>query len=162
MEKQTRACPKCKRTLRNDKFYKRAGPAAKKEGRLGQPYGYCKVCVRSKMTDTPYQYFSTLMHRVRRRSRYKGMSYDIDKDYLVEIYKKQKGICAVSDTPMTMTRGKGDIYENMSIDRIDSAIGYIRGNVRLVCRAVNTMKADMTDEQTVIWCRKISKGLDDH
>ena len=161
MDFQTGVCPRCKRTLRSDKFYTRSGPSAIKEGREGQPYGYCKICSRKKMTETPFQYFSGLMHRVRRRSVYKKMDFDIDKEFLVELYKKQKGMCAISNEPMTMVRGEGDIYENMSIDRIDNSKGYIKTNVRLVCRAVNHMRADMSDRELHLWCRKISNNLDD-
>jgi hypothetical protein len=42
---------------------------------------------------------------------------------------------------------KNPIY-SASIDRIDSSLGYVKGNVRWVSRAMNWMKNEMTDEMT--------------
>lgn len=44
---------------------------------------------------------------------------------------------------------------NVSIDRIDSSIGYERGNVHLVCYVVNMMKHTMAVEELVWWCEQI-------
>ena len=36
-----------------------------------------------------------------------------------------------------------------SIDRIDNDLGYVMGNVQLVCRGVNYLKNRWTDEQAM-------------
>jgi len=51
--------------------------------------------------------------------------------------------------------GDGRTQANVSIDRIDSRIGYVYENVQLVCKAVNLM--DYDDLQC--WCQKILVGL---
>jgi len=158
---KTRVCPYCKRNLSLTRFYKRTGPSAEKEGRLGEPYGYCKHCNKKKMSGTPYKYFSGTMHRIRRRSDFKDLSHDVDKDFLVELYTRQKGLCAVTSLPLKLERGEGDVWDNCSVDRIDNDVGYMRTNVRLVCRAVNTMRSNMGDEKLIFWCRKILDQLDD-
>jgi hypothetical protein len=43
----------------------------------------------------------------------------------------------------------------VTIDRIDNDRGYARDNIRLVCRAVNYMKAAMTDDEMRHWCTLI-------
>ncbi len=35
----------------------------------------------------------------------------------------------------------------MTMDRIDSSRGYSRGNVRLICHAVNMFKGTMSDDE---------------
>ncbi len=162
MREKTKHCPHCNRTLSIDRFYKRTGPVAEQEGRAGQPYGYCKHCNKKRMTGTPYKYFSGTMHRIRRRSEYKNLEHDVDKDYLVELYNQQKGRCAITNVPLKLERGEGDVWENCSVDRIDNSIGYMQGNIRLVCRAVNMMRSNMGDELLYYWCRKILGQLDDH
>lgn len=56
---------------------------------------------------------------------------------------------------MTHIAGQGRVATNISIDRIDSAVGYVRGNVQFVCDVVNRMKQDLEQADLLIWCRRI-------
>jgi hypothetical protein len=42
-----------------------------------------------------------------------------------------------------------------SLDRIDSTLGYVTGNVQWVHKSVNHMKSDTPEEEFVEWCRRI-------
>ena len=44
---------------------------------------------------------------------------------------------------MTFQRGEGNIGTNVSIDRFDSSLGYIPGNVVFCTSLTNSMKLDM-------------------
>lgn len=46
---------------------------------------------------------------------------------------------------------------NVSIDRIDSSIGYKEDNIQLVCHIVNLMKHDLSIEELKTWCKRIIK-----
>lgn len=60
---------------------------------------------------------------------------------------------------MTHIQGKGyRIWTNVTLDRIDNDRGYTRNNIRLVCRAVNYMKAGMTDREMFQWAALILNG----
>ncbi|UVY48073.1 MAG: hypothetical protein [Bacteriophage sp.] len=48
---------------------------------------------------------------------------------------------------MTYYFDSGRVPTNLSVDRIDSSLGYIKGNIQLVCMAVNQMKSVLTVEQ---------------
>jgi hypothetical protein len=74
---------------------------------------------------------------------------------LHELWNKQNGICALSGIPMTYCFDSGRVPTNVSVDRIDSTLGYIRGNTQLVCMAVNQMKSDLTIEQLKYFCKSI-------
>lgn len=63
---------------------------------------------------------------------------EIDYDFLIDLYYKQGGKCALTKLPMTHKRR--DLY-SISIDRIDSSLGYIPGNVQLVCKFINLGKS---------------------
>lgn len=56
---------------------------------------------------------------------------------------------------MTYCAGSGRVNTNISIDRIDSSIGYVRGNVQFVCDVANRMKQDLSQEELLVWCKKI-------
>jgi uncharacterized protein YeeX (DUF496 family) len=69
--------------------------------------------------------------------------FDIDLDYVCELWDLQKGKCEVSGIPMTH---KFNDLKAVSIDRIDSEKGHVRGNVQLVCQFVNYAKRHHSNE----------------
>ena len=46
-----------------------------------------------------------------------------------------------------------------SLDRIDSNKGYIKGNVQFISTAINYMKNNMSNEDTVKLCKIIAKRV---
>ena len=78
---------------------------------------------------------------------------DIDFDYLLELYQNQNGKCSLSGEELTFH--KNNLSTNLSIDRINSNIGYIKGNVQLVCHYVNIMKWNKDLPELIEWCKKI-------
>lgn len=44
---------------------------------------------------------------------------------------------------------------NASIDRKNPKLGYIEGNVRLVCFWTNIARYNLTDTQFKAWCKKV-------
>ena len=59
---------------------------------------------------------------------------------------------------MEHVMGKGSTQRNVSIDRIDSNVGYIPDNVQLVCKIVNLMKHIMNLDELRYWCQLILQG----
>ena len=43
----------------------------------------------------------------------------------------------------------------VSVDRIDNSLGYVLGNVRLVCSRVNLMMSNLDDAHFTWWCRAV-------
>jgi len=86
---------------------------------------------------------------IRRKSEYRkeSLGFDIDFQCLMKMYNDQRGLCAISNLPMTTKHGQGRIGTNVSIDRIDSSKGYTKDNIRLVRDHVNVMMSDMTDSE---------------
>lgn len=76
-------------------------------------------------------------------------------DYMMSLYENQRGFCAISGREMTYIAGKGRVETNMSIDRIDSSVGYIVGNIQLACRQANIMKMELSMEDLTSWCDDI-------
>lgn len=96
-----------------------------------------------------------------RRSARRAMLADcscVTPEMLVEMWNRQDGRCAVTGVPMTYLMAQGEVYTNVSIDRIDSEFGYIPDNIRLVCKAVNLMKHRMTDKELFQWAALILNG----
>lgn len=81
-------------------------------------------------------------------------------DALELLWAAQSGKCALTGWPMTMELANGVVPTNCSIDRIDSSLGYIIGNVQLVCRAANVAKNNLSRAEFVKLCRAVLEVAD--
>lgn len=68
----------------------------------------------------------------------------ITPEFLHSLWDAQGGLCALSGMPMLHEFNN---LRSVSIDRIDSNLGYVPGNVQLVCRWVNLAKGKFSNEQ---------------
>ena len=102
-----------------------------------------------KRSSNPKNFLSAILHHASSRKRHLG--FNIDIYHLNDLYEKQEGLCAISGAEMTYLAGHGRKQTNISIDRINSSLGYIRGNVQLVCDAINVMKSNSTEEELYQW-----------
>ena len=95
-----------------------------------------------------YATLSSTLSDSKKRARNMGFVFDLDIDYLLEIYFKQQGRCKLSNKPLDFksgTQAMKNAYK-ASIDRINNNQGYIKGNVRLLCHWVNNAKSTYSDK----------------
>lgn len=134
--------------------------------------GSCKRCERKRLRDArarDTQSFEGLARtlirskliRARHLSKFaktkeeKRLSkFDLDPAWFVSQWKQQNGRCFYTKVPLSKESGPYKI----SIDRVDSSIGYLQDNCVLACLAVNIMKNQAEVEEFVWWCRKVSRG----
>lgn len=77
-------------------------------------------------------------HRVAKKEKIgRHLEYDIDFEFLVELYNKQKGLCAYSGMPMQFGNYKTTDWV-ISLERIDVTIGYVKDNVCFICIEFNS------------------------
>jgi hypothetical protein len=107
-------------------------------------------------TDGQYQKISGNWYRYLQRLLYKENRRHLKVSDLVTLIEKQSYCCALTGEALTCTLGKGMIFmTNASIDRIRPGEEYSIDNIRFVCRIVNIMKWNMSDEELRDWCRSI-------
>ena len=82
-------------------------------------------------------------HRARRlvlaarsRARAKGLPYDLDQHMDSITWALEGGRCALTGVPFDFSAGR--TWRSPSIDRIVPELGYVHGNVRVVCWGVNS------------------------
>lgn len=71
-------------------------------------------------------------------------------DDLMNLWISQGGRCALSGIEMTWGNGEQNRIPSpfaVSLDRVDQKIGYVKGNIRLLCYCVNNFRGTMTDQQ---------------
>ena len=83
------------------------------------------------------------------RSIRKNLAFDIDDEFINNLLIKQNNKCKYSNVTLELKTGSDDLTFNpntLSIDRIDSKLGYIKSNVVLVTAIVNTMKNGLSED----------------
>lgn len=151
-------CSKCKEEKLLKNF--RPLPASELIKRGYMCYtSHCNECDAKRGKAYKLSKFSSLEGRVSfilssisRRCKDKKMKTDLDFDFLIDLYRKQNGKCYYSGVSM-------DFYINsltlMSVDRLDSNIGYLKDNVVMCCWVINNMKQDLSVSDFIDWCKKV-------
>ncbi len=122
----------------------------------------CKNCGVAWRTKYVYKHKYSVVHRGKSVENFlkalcvkKADRRHLTADFLFKIYNQQQGLCAVSGVEMTHLCGQGNVDTNISVDRIDSTLGYEEDNIQLVCRRVNMMKMDKDLDDLLGWCDAI-------
>lgn len=95
---------------------------------------------------SPFKYFiKKAKERSVSKKNQKYMTFDITLEYLKNLWEKQNGTCAISgvkmELPATLAENRSSPF-CASLDRIDSSIGYMQGNVHFVTQFCNIGKKD--------------------
>lgn len=103
---------------------------------------------RYKKMDDLSRWFVFKTKNIKNSAKTRNLDFDLDAHYLMDMYKKQNGLCFYTGIPMQMaiTENWGELKcaapDILSVDRVDSSIGYLKGNVVLCCTAINKMKSN--------------------
>ena len=85
----------------------------------------------------------------------KGKEFTITKEYLSDLFEKQERKCALTGLPINIVWGNDSRGCTASIDRINSNLGYIEGNVQFVHIDVNRMKLHHPQDYFINLCKLI-------
>lgn len=96
---------------------------------------------------------------VKSRALYHGIDWEIDYPFLCQLYKDQKGLCALTGRLIGFSKSKKEYLKyrttTASIDRKNSDRGYYRDNVQWVHKKVNKLKSDLHQEEFLIFCQEV-------
>jgi hypothetical protein len=152
-----------------DNIFKKDGSEIRRNNKLGKEH-YCSLtCVRKgrvtnisgnpellKADNRKDKYTGLREHLTRAKKRNKEVNITLDD--LLETWENQKGICPY--TGITLIHPKDAKNHIMlykaSLDRVDSSLGYIKGNIQFISATANLAKHSMTHEEMVIFCKIIT------
>lgn len=133
-------CKECRKKEKNEYFSR---PEVKERNkRYYQEH-------KHEMRDRLNVYYWTLVsqyHQYVKMAKKKGRSFDLSKDECKEYYNTNCFYC-------------GEEYKGLRMDRIDSAKGYEKDNVRPCCWSCNFMKNNLSEEEFYIKLKKIISHL---
>ena len=118
------------------------------------------------------------------KAKYRNLPFSITIEDGWKLFLKQKGLCALTGLPLSMYSSKPTyhkdksgkitdgmwmlkgkqmnnksfqkIYRTASLDRTDSAKGYVKGNVQWVHKNINLMKGTFSQKEFIAICKLVS------
>ena len=89
------------------------------------------------------------------RKKVSNLNFDLSVADLQDLYEKSQ-ICALSGLDITLDYSKTLQEQNLSVDRIDSSIGYTKSNIQLVDKRINMMKGTLSNEEFIMLCTAVA------
>jgi len=90
----------------------------------------------------------------------RNLDFTIDIDYIMDLLISQNGKCALTGWDLEFTRGGSYGYGTNPIgctmDRKNNSMGYIKGNVQLVCWKANKIKGELNDNEFKEFCKLVA------
>lgn len=108
-------------------------------------------------------YFTQRIYFARTRAKAKKLECSLSLLDCLDMYDRQGGRCDVSGLAFSF-EGTGQLFSRAfapSIDRRDNALGYIRQNVRLVCRITNFAMGTWGETALLKLARAMVKNQED-
>lgn len=153
-------CEVCKELKQSKKFRLR------NESKIHSRRPYCLTCEKTKhhnvysknkqehlkkaITYRENNWGMKMLNQARYSAKRKNLPFNLDEnDIVIPTHCKYLNIL------LTQNLGSGVVWSNTSLDRIDSSLGYVKGNVEVISRKANTMKNMATAEELVIFAKNI-------
>lgn len=153
-----KTCFKCKTSKPVSLYFKHAQTA---DGL----HSWCKECCttgnnqsRAKQNSTIEGRAKVFLRNAKNSAIKRKQVFNLTVSSITECWHTQLGVCAYSGRQMTLEAGK---LNTVSIERINSNIGYTPENTVLVCQAINRMKSNFGFEDFYALCRDVADFLGD-
>jgi hypothetical protein len=128
-------------------------------------HSWCKSCCnegnkksRDKLNSTIEGRARVFLQNAEKSAKKRNQEFNLTVADIVKCWVDQAEICAYSGRKMSLEAGK---LNTVSIERIDSKIGYTMDNTILVCQAINRMKSDFLFEDFYELCSDVAIFLGD-
>lgn len=121
--------------------------------------GECRKCRNANtvaLYGKPARYLAVILSTAKARAKKASVPFELDRGWALQKLDEQGWRCWYSGVPMTIGGGNKSVCPtNVSIDRMDPALGYVRGNVVFCAAAVNIAKNIWTVNDLLAWSDKI-------
>ena len=143
-------CPRCG----VQQTYLRKNYAVESEA-LGK---LCKACANNNPTNNAHKGYykgvlrASFAHKYKTGAETRGIEFSVSFEYLADLLIEQDFECVLSGESLDAM----ELSNNASLDRIDSSMGYIEGNVQWVTAEVNMMKQSYSQDRFIEVCKAVA------
>lgn len=147
-------CARCKETQRKIAVSKI----------ISKEINACKKCTVTKTNHYKWagvgKMSQSVLKSIKHNAKRKNRQVSVSLEYLWELYLKQDKKCALTGVYLGeyVSHYKlGGQLPLASLDRIDSSLGYIEGNVQWVHKDINTLKTDFPQDKFITLCKMVAE-----
>lgn len=109
---------------------------------------------KSKYLATKY-FPGLLVHKWFVNAQQRNIVWEIDNSDIDRQWELQGGRCALTGNSLS-TNYSATKHTIASLDRIDSSLGYIKGNIQFISGMLNICKNTLHDDDFITLCRKVA------
>lgn len=126
---------------RKDWYKKNPKKARAKQAEYRKKYPErVKAAAERFRVKTPLEVY--LWRGAKTRAKNKGWDFSIKVSDIVLV-----DLCPVLGLPLVRNRARGPIPQSPTLDRVNSSLGYVRGNIRVISHRANQLKSNATVEE---------------
>lgn len=117
-------------------------------------------CLKCRYKRAEKRPFLTIWSSIRCGAKSRGLELAVSMEEAFELLDKQGCRCALTGVPIQIAdTGKEHLRggTTASLDRIDSGLGYVHGNIQWILKDLNQMKMDLPQERFIELCRLVAK-----
>jgi hypothetical protein len=105
---------------------------------------------------------ATLLRSARGRAQKRGLSFTLNKEWLIDQLEALSFECSVTGVQLTLENGSAKYLNPYapSIDRMDPTKGYDPDNCRVVCLRFNHWKGEADDRETFEFAKLLALGTE--
>lgn len=157
-------CFKCKKWLELESF-------SKNRHVFGGYQKVCKNCFADyecvkkgykekskKLKNNIEEYFKGRSSNIKSRIRNKNLEFDLDGEFLYNLYLQQNKKCFYSEIEILHNVGCYQ-YNSISVERLDPDLGYTKDNVVLCAYSINSFKGCMSEKQFKDFLKEVVPSL---
>jgi len=126
-------------------------------------HSWCKPCCKAGNERSKIKKYSTFDGRIstflascRASAKKRGNEFSLTRDDFLHMWEAQGGLCVYTGLEMEL---QPNTLLSVSVERIDSSIGYTGGNTVLCCNVVNRMKSDLDGQTFFDMCKAVTLWL---
>ena len=94
----------------------------------------------------------------RRGAEKRNLDFNITIEQAWQLFLDQDRRCALSGIELEFATYTSKEEQTASLDRIDSSKGYTLDNIQWVHKRINELKWNLTEEELLYWCQKITEN----
>lgn len=153
-----KTCSQCNQTKDASLFFKHNQT---KDGL----HSWCKDCFkignlksREKVYNSIEKRAVVFLQNAKKSALKRNQEFNLTTQDILDCWEQQAQTCPYSGRLLTLEPNK---LNTVSIERIDSSIGYVPKNTILVCQAVNRMKSNFSLSEFFNLCKDVNLFLTD-
>lgn len=125
----------------------------------------CVVCSQEQKFKGVGELSASYVSSIKLGAIHRGIEFGVSMEYLWGLFNQQSRKCALSGLDITLDqqystscrKGRKELTQTASLDRINNNVGYVAGNVQWVHKEVNIMKLDHNQDHFIELCELIAK-----